>query len=98
MFYIARTVDMLSGLRVYALKTTISIFVDSNEIARTFSIIVAIEAISQFVFVYAYTEVYSRTIESWPAAFFFMTLIVFVVCSLCFTYVGSQFLPILNRP
>lgn len=90
MFYIARTVDMLSGLRVHALKTTISIFVDANEIARTFSIIVAIAAISQFVFVYAYTEVYARTIESWPVAFFFMTLIVLIVCSLCFTYVRSQ--------
>lgn len=83
-FYIARTFDIFYGLRALVIKTILSVFVDANEIRRTFSIISALEAITLYSLSKAYTVIYARTKETWPAAYYFVTILVLIVCACCF--------------
>lgn len=90
MFYIAQTFDMFSGLRVLILRSTISTFVEVDEVGRTFSIIAIIEALSLFLITYGYSEIYGQTLKTWPAAIYLGTLLIMIVCALCFTWVHTD--------
>lgn len=85
--YIARTFDLFISIRALVIKSTLSKYVDADELGRTFSIIAIIEAIGKFVFVALYSVVYENTLESWPAAFYFFSFIFLVITAILFLYV-----------
>lgn len=94
--YIARTVDMFVSVRALTLKSIISVFVDSTELGRIFSIIGIIEAFAKFVFVSVYSLLYQYTLETLPSAFylcsFFCLLIVAVTYSFLYFIVKKKHL------
>lgn len=91
MMYVARTLDSFISIRALVIKSILSKFVNADELGRTFSIIAIIEAIGKFVFVALYSVVYENTLETWPAAFYFVTFIFLAITAILFWY-GLHFL------
>lgn len=85
--YIARTFDLFISIRALVIKSTLSKYVDADELGRSFSIIAIIEALGKFVFVALYSVVYENTLENWPAAFYFFSFIFLVITAILFWYV-----------
>lgn len=84
MLYVARTIDMFVSVRALTLKSIISVFVDSTELGRIFSIIGIIEAFAKFVFVSVYSLIYKYTLESLPSAFYICSFFCLVVVAVMF--------------
>ncbi|KAJ6636395.1 Proton-coupled folate transporter [Pseudolycoriella hygida] len=86
MLYVARTVDMFVSVRALTLKSIISIYVDSTELGRIFSIIGIIEAFAKFVYVSVYSLIYQYTLESLPSAFYICSLFCLVIVAIMFAF------------
>lgn len=86
MLYVARTIDMFVSVRALTLKSIISVFVDSTELGRIFSIIGIIEAFAKFVFVSVYSLIYQYTLETLPSAFYLCTFVCLVVVAVIYSF------------
>lgn len=84
MMYIARTFDAFISIRALVIKSILSKYVNSDELGRSFSIIAIVEALGKFVFVSMYSIVYEQTLDSWPAAFYILSLIFLVITAVLF--------------
>lgn len=84
LMYVARSFDAFISIRALVIKSILSKFVDPEELGRSFSIIAIIEAICKMIFVSLYSEIYVNTLESWPGAFYFATLIFFIITAVLF--------------
>lgn len=89
MMYVARTLDAFISIRALVIKSILSKYVNTDELGRSFSIIAIIEAIGKFVFVSLYSVVYENTLETWPAAFYFVSFIFLVLTAILFVYVWA---------
>lgn len=90
MMYVARTLDAFISIRALVIKSILSKYVNADELGRSFSIIAIIEAIGKFVFVSLYSVVYENTLETWPAAFYFVSFIFLVITAILFLYVNLK--------
>ncbi|SPP83069.1 uncharacterized protein LOC117585782 [Drosophila guanche] len=86
-FYVAGVVDMFVSLRVIAIKTIGSSIVDGDELSKMYSIFGISEPIAQFIFPPIFSEIYKRTVDSFPGAiflfgeiFYIPNVLVFVLC------------------
>ncbi|KAG4076448.1 hypothetical protein HA402_005891 [Bradysia odoriphaga] len=86
MLYVARTIDMFVSVRALTLKSIISVFVDSTELGRIFSIIGIIEAFAKFVFVSVYSLIYQHTLETLPSAFYICSFVCLVVVAVIYAF------------
>lgn len=84
MMYVARTFDAFISIRALVIKSALSKLVEADELGRLFSIVGIIEAIAKFVFVSAYSLIYKNTLDTWPAAFYFVSFIFLVITAILF--------------
>lgn len=84
MMYVARTFDAFISIRALVLKSILSKYVEQDELGRSFSIIAIVEAIGKFVFVSLYSIVYENTLDTWPAAFYFVSFIFLAITAVLF--------------
>lgn len=84
MMYFARTFDAFISIRALVIKSILSKIVATDELGRLFCIIGIIEAFGKFVFVSVYSLIYSNTLDTWPAAFYFFSFIFLVITALLF--------------
>lgn len=84
MMYIAQTFDAFTSIRALVIRSIISKLVDADELGRTFSMLAIIESLDRFVFLSFYSIVYERTLESWPAAIYFISFIILMITACLF--------------
>lgn len=84
MMYVARTFDAFISIRALVIKSALSKLVAADELGRLFSIVGIIEAIAKYVFVSSYSLIYQNTLNTWPAAFYFVSFIFLVITATLF--------------
>ncbi|XP_075154898.1 solute carrier family 46 member 2 [Haematobia irritans] len=86
-FYAGGVADSFATLRVIAIKTIGSSIVDGEDLSKMFSIFSICQPIAQLVFIPIYSDIYEKTVDSFPGAIFLFSevfaipnIIVFIIC------------------
>uniref|UniRef100_A0A1I8MAN5 Major Facilitator Superfamily protein n=1 Tax=Musca domestica TaxID=7370 RepID=A0A1I8MAN5_MUSDO len=86
-FYAGGVADSFVSLRAIAIKTIGSSIVDEEELSKMFSIFSICQPLAQLIFVPIYSDIYEKTVDSFPGAIFLFSevfaipnIIVFIIC------------------
>ncbi|XP_013101126.2 uncharacterized protein LOC106082914 [Stomoxys calcitrans] len=86
-FYAGGVADSFATLRVIAIKTIGSSIVDGDDLSKMFSVFSICQPIAQLVFIPIYSDIYEKTVDSFPGAIFLFSevfaipnIIVFLIC------------------
>lgn len=84
MIYLAGGIDMFNSAPVIAIRSLISKIVANNEIGRAYTVLSVLETLIQPVSVITYSQIFQDTIQTVPAAFFYLTIGILIVVILLF--------------
>ncbi|KAJ6646334.1 Thymic stromal cotransporter like [Pseudolycoriella hygida] len=75
MLYVARSLDMFKWACDITNRSILTTIIDSNEIARVFSLMGLLESFGKFAFVPIYSFIYKETVDTFPNAYFIVSFI-----------------------
>lgn len=82
--YIARIFDMFVSVRVLTLKSITSMVVESDEIAKLFTIMGILEMLGRLFFVPVYAVIYENTLATWAGAFYIFSFFLLVLVAVLY--------------
>lgn len=83
--YLAGGIDMFNSAPVVAIRSVLSKIVALDELGRLYTVISVVETVIGPLSIKAYVEILTRTLETAPETYYYLTIVLLVLVILLFT-------------